>query len=638
MFSLRGLTDRKEYARYEGYEATGKIGEGHYGNGTATHYTYDPRSTRLVGIVTADPSGQPANDLQRRAYWYTQAGDVKKVTDGLQGIDYEYAYDNLHRLTGETNTGNYPAVGYTYNAIGNILTRTVGGNTYSYGYSGGHKHAVGTVTYNGTPYTYNYDNNGNMLTGPDFTDPGTTAARTMSWNGDNRPARVVHVKGGVTVTTDFAYDGTGGRAKKVVQGSNTTFYVGAHYEVKDGVVTKYLFAGSMRIAKVSGGATHYYHQDHLGSSVAMSDVNGSKVEGTEYMPFGSMRDHSGSAISNYKYTDQELDTETGLYYFHARYYDPVIGRFISADAIVQSYTDPQTLNRYSYVRNNPLIYTDPSGYFFGIDAIIVGAVIGALVAGVQSDWNPQSMVVGAAIGGISGGVFSGVSDAAIELAPILQSAVAGAAAGGTAGGLSAAYYGGDIGEAMVNGGMIGAIGGAAFGAIGGYYGKEWSMWRVGACTFAGGGVSELAGQGFERGAMFAGITAFARYTYNELVQYDAKWEPGKEAVRKEPYDMPIEDKINIGTQGGALNPDGLFNEGGRISRLLNTIPGTNATAGVHDVFQVKIDIFFGKGDVGALMRNVLNVPGMIPAAALSYGALMCDTRAMILYSIGKHRE
>jgi len=104
-----------------------------------------------VGIVTADPSGQPANDLQRRAYWYTQAGDVKKVTDGLQGIDYEYAYDNLHRLTGETNTGNYPAVGYTYNAIGNILTRTVGGNTYSYGYSGGHKHAVGTVTYNGTP-------------------------------------------------------------------------------------------------------------------------------------------------------------------------------------------------------------------------------------------------------------------------------------------------------------------------------------------------------------------------------------------------------------------------------------------------------------------------------------------------------
>ncbi len=80
------------------------------------------------------------------------------------------------------------------------------------------------------------------------------------------------------------------------------------------------------------------------------------------MPFGSERDHTGSVTTDYKFTDQELDRSTGLYNYDARLYDPVVGRFVSPDTIVQNPTDPQMLNRYSYVRNNPLIYTDPSGH------------------------------------------------------------------------------------------------------------------------------------------------------------------------------------------------------------------------------------------------------------------------------------
>ena len=80
------------------------------------------------------------------------------------------------------------------------------------------------------------------------------------------------------------------------------------------------------------------------------------------MPFGSMRSTTGSSGSSYKFTDQELDSETGLYNYDARLYDPEIGRFISADPIVPDPFNPQSLNRYSYVLNNPLIYTDPSGY------------------------------------------------------------------------------------------------------------------------------------------------------------------------------------------------------------------------------------------------------------------------------------
>ena len=91
---------------------------------------------------------------------------------------------------------------------------------------------------------------------------------------------------------------------------------------------------------------HYFHKDHLGSSTAVSSASGVTVEASEYMPFGPMREHTGSVISNYKYTDQELDPERGLYFYDARYYDPIIGRFISPDTIVQNYANPQSLNRY----------------------------------------------------------------------------------------------------------------------------------------------------------------------------------------------------------------------------------------------------------------------------------------------------
>jgi RHS repeat-associated protein len=94
----------------------------------------------------------------------------------------------------------------------------------------------------------------------------------------------------------------------------------------------------------------------------MTNSSGSQIESTNYMPFGGMRAHSGTTTSNYKYTDQELDAENGLYNYDARMYDPIIGRFISPDTIVPEPYNPQSLNRYTYCLNNPLIYVDPSGY------------------------------------------------------------------------------------------------------------------------------------------------------------------------------------------------------------------------------------------------------------------------------------
>jgi len=354
-------SDSEQYAVFTAYEPTGKIGRVDHGNGAFTVYTYDPLSTRLLSIVTRDDQGV---DLQNRSYSYTPAGDIEEITDGVKGVTYTYTYDKLHRLLSETNTGSYDPVSYTYNAIGNITSKTVGTEVLDYKkYVWGHKHAVKEIEHDGTTYTYTYDANGNMKTGYDFRDLNDVATFTITYDADNMPTQIVYTKGGSSTTTSFTYDGDGVRAIKTVQGGSTTYYAGKYYEITDGVATKYIFAADMRIAKLEGTELHYFHKDHLGSSTVMTDESSSRVEGTEYMPFGQIRDHTGTDVSKYRFTDQELDSETGLYNYDARLYDPVIGRFVSPDSIVPDLYDPQSLNRYSYCRNNPLRYVDPSGHF-----------------------------------------------------------------------------------------------------------------------------------------------------------------------------------------------------------------------------------------------------------------------------------
>ncbi|MDY6987367.1 MAG: RHS repeat-associated core domain-containing protein [Thermodesulfobacteriota bacterium] len=113
---------------------------------------------------------------------------------------------------------------------------------------------------------------------------------------------------------------------------------------------------------IEGSNTYYFHKDHLGSTRALTDANGAVAETMEYLPFGGESEPVESPITKYRYTDQEYDVNTGLYNYVARLYDPVIGTFITPDTITPNPYDPQTLNRYTYCRNNPLIYVDPSGH------------------------------------------------------------------------------------------------------------------------------------------------------------------------------------------------------------------------------------------------------------------------------------
>jgi RHS repeat-associated protein len=171
------------------------------------------------------------------------------------------------------------------------------------------------------------------------------------------------------------HDGNGNRVRKV-KGSNTTYYYGDAYEKRNTVGIIHLFANHQRLASIrTDGKNQYYHGNHLGSASVITDQNGNLKQKIEYFPYGTYRygtspdqqlgtyDYDTTfPNANYTFTDQEDDDETGLYNYKARLYDPQIGRFISADTIVPRPDDLQSLNRYSYCSNNPLVYTDPSGH------------------------------------------------------------------------------------------------------------------------------------------------------------------------------------------------------------------------------------------------------------------------------------
>jgi len=121
----------------------------------------------------------------------------------------------------------------------------------------------------------------------------------------------------------------------------------------------------------------YHHGDHLGSThlitegkqlgrhAGISFPQGSVIQRFEYLPWGQEAFALNPNLSyDPRFTGQEYDIETGLYFYKSRYYNPALGRFIQPDSIVSDPTDPQSYNRYAYVRNNPLKYTDPSGHAY----------------------------------------------------------------------------------------------------------------------------------------------------------------------------------------------------------------------------------------------------------------------------------
>ena len=174
----------------------------------------------------------------------------------------------------------------------------------------------------------------------------------------------------MTEITTFVYDGNGVRVKKIAPDDSETYYVGGIYEVLStttGITkTSYYYAGAQRVAmRITAGvstAVIYLHGDHLGSTSLTTDASGQVVARVLYYPYGEERYTVGTLTTDYGYTGQRKNGYLDTYSMGARDYDPRLGRWLSADTIVPDSANSQSLNRYSYVYNNPLKYTDPSGH------------------------------------------------------------------------------------------------------------------------------------------------------------------------------------------------------------------------------------------------------------------------------------
>ncbi len=315
-------------------------------------------------------------------------GNIETIVDSLSGPQTQtFTYDALDRLTNSSVTGGTNGLyteGYTYNAsTGNLASK----NSVNYtAYSATHKHAATTLS-NGN--TYGYDANGNMTSrhvfeGTEFKD------YTLTYNAENQ---LVSVSGDATAS--FVYDGDGRQIKATVNGI-TAVYVGNHYEVKNSVITKYYFAGATRLAVRTDGTLRFLLGDHLGSSSVTTNASGAKTASALYKAFGETRFTSGTLYTDYKFTGQREESALGgIYFFQARWFDPTLGRFMSPDTIVPTSTQgTQAWDRYAFVNNNPVRYTDPTGH--GVDCGIGESCMG-------NNTNPNDPPATETTSGSSGG-------------------------------------------------------------------------------------------------------------------------------------------------------------------------------------------------------------------------------------------
>ncbi|MFH2112437.1 MAG: RHS repeat-associated core domain-containing protein [Candidatus Bathyarchaeota archaeon] len=365
-----------------------------YGNGVTATYTYDSRD-RPVCIETKRGS----TVLLRLAYTYDKTGSVKTISDGAS--TETYGYDLLDRLT--SSSGPWGGLSYTYDSVGNRLSLNRGGSVTSYTYDNMNRISSGT----GMAFTW--DGNGNLATWDD-------GSNDWAYRYDPED-RLINVKKNGVASAQYTYD-AGGRRVRSWDTAGTTDYVYSGLividEIKAEAHEKYIYAGSMHLASNSSGTIEYYHVDHLGSTRLKTNSTGGVIYESNYEPYGPEYGESGS--EEFRYTGKQEDP-TGLYYFGARYYDPVTGRFTTRDSVFGDLTDPQSLNRYVYCRNNPHKYTDPDGRWMHI---VVGAAIGAAINigmytvaqyAMGKEFGTEEFNRGLVAAGVSGAISGAVSAA-----------------------------------------------------------------------------------------------------------------------------------------------------------------------------------------------------------------------------------
>jgi len=336
---------------------------------TTSDYIYD-NLNRLTTLTHSNTNNQLAN----YGFVYDAAGRITQITD-IDGVN-NYSYDTTNQLTGADHTNpNNPDESYTYDANGNRVSSSVNGNGYV---TGANNRPKSDGTYN-----YQYDAEGNLIS---QTKIATGTKKEFQWDYRNRLVAVVdkNALGVETQRVEFTYDAMNRRIAKTVDitplnaindGVVTHFvydrdHVVLEFVDNDGtagasqpVLDKRYFYGTgvdqILAQESAGGEVTWLLTDHLGTVRDLVDNGGNVVNHLQYDSYGNVVFETFPAIdTRYLFTGREFDSETGLYYYRARYYDASVGRFISEDPIG---FDGGDANLSRYVLNNPLSNLDPFG-------------------------------------------------------------------------------------------------------------------------------------------------------------------------------------------------------------------------------------------------------------------------------------
>lgn len=371
------------------------------GNGIVESRGYDELN-RLQWIEQSSDG----NSIGRYDYELDAVGNRLQVTE-LGGRVVEYDYDDLYRLTSERITDSESGsrtISYSYDDVGNRLTKndSVAGET-NYVYNANSElesfnDGAGTTR-------FNYDANGSLI--GQFNPDGSQSIYDWVNNGENRLVGITTTSASSAIShaVQYSYDYQGSRVQSVVNGETINYLVDTkrpHAQVlqsKDStgeVIADYVYGNDL-ISRVASGVEEFYHGDALGSTRLLTDATGTVSDAYTYDAYGLLLGHEGTSDNSHLYAGEQVDLATGLSYNRARYYNPSKGRFMSQDAFEGVSRVPLSQNPYIYAHDNPMSYTDPSGYFSMGEILVQIKVLAALVT---------IGTVGSEVARVSSGAFS----------------------------------------------------------------------------------------------------------------------------------------------------------------------------------------------------------------------------------------